>query len=147
MRFTVAVIVAAAAWAACDSNVRASREPAAQTAGSGIYAEAQATRGDTIYAKKCESCHAEDLGGADQAPSLTGKDFDAEWNDMPLGDLFERSHVTMPGDAPGPLKPVEVADVVAFMLSKRGFAAGQTELPNDPAALKQLKYAAQGRVK
>src|SRR5438093_4615191 len=119
MRFTVAVIVAAAAWAAFDSNVRASREPAAQTTGSGIYTEAQATRGDTIYAKKCEGCHAKDLGGADQAPSLTGKDFDAEWNDMPLGDLFERIHITMPGDAPGSLKPAEVADVIAFHAEQR----------------------------
>ena len=147
MRFTVAVIVTAAAWAAFHSNARASREPAAQTTGSGIYTEAQATRGDTIYAKKCEGCHAKDLGGADQAPSLTGKDFDAEWNDMPLGDLFERIHVTMPGDAPGSLKPAEVADLIAFMLSKGGFPAGQTELPNDAAALKQLKSAAQGVVK
>ena len=146
MRFTVAVIVTAAAWAAVHSNVRASREPEAQTTGSGIYIGAQAKRGDTIYAKRCESCHAKDLSGADQAPSLTGKDFDSEWNDMPLSDLFERIHLTMPGDAPGSLKPVEVADVIAFMLSKSGFPAGQTELPNDPAALKQLKYAAQGVV-
>ena len=61
--------------------------------------------------------------------------------------MFERIHVTMPGDAPGSLKPVEVADVIAFMLSKGGFPAGQTELRNDAAALKQLKYAAQGVVK
>jgi len=53
----------------------------------------------------------------------------------------------MPGDAPGSLKPAEVADVIAFMLSKGGFPAGQTELPNDAAALKQLKYAAQEVVK
>jgi len=147
MRFTVAVIVMAAGWAAFHSSVRASQEPAAQRTGSGIYPEAQAKRGETIYAKTCESCHAKDLSGADQAPSLTGKDFNAEWNDMPLSDLFERIHATMPGDAPGSLKPAEVADVIAFMLSQGSFPAGQTELPNDLSALKQLKYAAQGVVK
>ena len=113
----------------------------AKTTQDGVYTDAQARRGETIYAKTCESCHAKDLSGADQAPSLVGKDFNAEWNDMALSDLFERIHATMPGDAPGSLKPAEVADVIAFILSKDGFPAGQTELPSDAAALKQLKYA------
>ena len=112
-----------------------------KTTGDAVYAEAQAKRGETIYAKTCESCHGKDLSGADQAPALTGKDFNADWNDLPLSDLFERIHATMPGDAPGTLKPAEVADVIAFILSKGGFPSGQTELPSDAATLKQLKYA------
>ena len=64
---------------------------------------------------------------------------------MPLSDLFERIHATMPGDAPGSLKPAEVADAIAFILSKDGFPAGQTELPSDAAALQPLKYAAPKR--
>ena len=142
MRFTVAVIVMAAGWAAYHPAFARVRNQGAQRTGSGIYTEAQAKRGETIYAKTCESCHAKDLSGADQAPSLTGNDFNAQWNDMPLSDLFERIHVTMPGDAPGSLKPAEVADVIAFLLNKGSFPAGQTELPSDVATLKQLKYAA-----
>jgi mono/diheme cytochrome c family protein len=106
----------------------------------GVYAEAQAARGETIYAKACESCHAKDLSGADQAPALVGKDFNGEWNNQPLSDLFERIRATMPGDAPGTLKPAEVADAIAFILSKGGFPAGPAELPSDAAALKQLKF-------
>jgi mono/diheme cytochrome c family protein len=140
MKFTAAVAVIAAACAAFHSSVRASQEPAARTTGSGIYTEAQAKRGETIYAKTCESCHAKDLSGADQAPSLTGKDFNAEWNDMPLSDLFERIHATMPGDAPGSLQPPEVADVIAFMLSKGGFPPGPVELPNQLEALNTIKF-------
>ena len=36
----------------------------------------------------------------------------------------------------------EVADVIAFILSKAKLPAGQTELPADMAALKQIKYVA-----
>src|SRR6185295_9542743 len=128
MRFAVTAVVMAAAWATFHSSVRASQDP---TTGSGIYTDAQAKRGETVYAKACESCHAKDLSGDGQAPSLTGNDFNAEWNNMPLSDLFERIQATMPGDAPGSLKPAEVAGVIAFLLSKGGFPAGQTELPSD----------------
>jgi hypothetical protein len=46
----------------------------------------------------------------------------------------------MPGDAPGTLKPSEVADVLAFMLKKGNRPAGTTDLPADAAALKTLIY-------
>jgi len=55
MRFTVAVIVIAAAWAAFHSNVRAGQEPAAQTMGSGIYTETQAKRGELIEPPRPQS--------------------------------------------------------------------------------------------
>jgi mono/diheme cytochrome c family protein len=113
-----------------------------KTTQDGVYTDAQATRGESIYAKTCASCHANDLSGSDPAPSLTGKDFNADWNDLSIGDLFERVRATMPGDAPGSLKPGEVADVIAFVLSKGGFPAGQAELASDPGTLKQLTYVA-----
>jgi len=133
----LAAIVIVQSWILVSAQLK--------TTGDAVYAEAQAKRGETIYAKACESCHGKDLSGADQAPPLTGKDFDADWNDLLVSDLFARIQATMPGDAPGTLKPAEVADVIAFLLSKGGFAAGQTELPGDAAALKQLKYVAPKR--
>ena len=136
-KLAIVSCVAVQAWILASAQSRTTQD--------GVYTDAQARRGETIYVKTCESCHAKDLGGADQAPSLVGKDFNAEWNDMPLSDLFERIHATMPGDAPGSLKPAEVADMIAFILSKGGFPAGHTELPSDAAALKQLKYAAPRR--
>jgi S-disulfanyl-L-cysteine oxidoreductase SoxD len=47
----------------------------------------------------------------------------------------------MPADAPGTLKPAETADVIAFMLSKDNFPAGEVELPADAVALKEIKFA------
>jgi S-disulfanyl-L-cysteine oxidoreductase SoxD len=108
----------------------------------GLYTEAQAKRGEATYTTACASCHGADMTGDGQTPSLTGKDFDLQWNDQPLSDLFERIHATMPADNPGSLKPADVADVIAFILSKSKVPAGPADLPADPAALKQMKYVA-----
>jgi len=114
----------------------------ATTAAGIVYSEAQAKRGETVYTRDCASCHGADMAGDGQTPSLTGKDFNLQWSGMPLSDLFDRIHATMPADNPGRLTPAEVADVIAFILNKAGLPAGAAELPADVAALKQLKYAA-----
>jgi len=114
----------------------------ATTAPESAYSETQAKRGETVYTKDCASCHGVDMAGDGQTPSLTGKDFNLQWSGMPLSDLFDRIHATMPADNPGRLMPAEVADVIAFILNKAGLPAGSTELPADVTALKQMKYAA-----
>jgi mono/diheme cytochrome c family protein len=111
-----------------------------QTTQDGIYTDAQAKRGEAVYGGRCASCHGPNLEGDGQAPALADKEFASEWNDQPLSDLFERIRTTMPGDAPGTLKPAEVADVLAFLLKKGTQPAGSSELPADAAALKQLTY-------
>jgi len=107
-----------------------------------VYTAAQAKRGDAVYANSCASCHAPDLSGGGQAPPLAGKDFNEGWNGQTLADLLDRIQTTMPADAPGSLKPADTADVMAFLLSKAMFPAGETELPAEIAALKEMKYVA-----
>jgi hypothetical protein len=58
---------------------------------------------------------------------------------LTLDDLFDRIKTTMPGDAPGSLTGEQCADILAFLLSKDGFPAGQTELATGPA-LKNIKF-------
>ena len=111
-----------------------------KTTADSVYTAAQAKRGETVYGASCSSCHAPDLSGGGQAPSLSGKEFSEAWNGQTLADLFDRVQTTMPADAPGTLKPAESADVVAFILSKNDFPAGDTELPADAAALKDIKF-------
>lgn len=108
----------------------------------GIYTEAQAKRGETVYADSCARCHGPDLSGDGQAPGLAGKAFNVDWNDLAMSDLFDRTRATMPADTPGTLKPEPAADVIAFLLQKGNFPAGQTELPSDVAALKGIKFVA-----
>ena len=111
-----------------------------KTTQDGIYTDPQAARGEAVYGKSCASCHGPNLEGDGQAPALADKEFASEWNDQPLSDLFERIRTTMPGDAPGALKPAEVADVIAFMLKRGNQPAGGSELPADAAALKQVTF-------
>jgi S-disulfanyl-L-cysteine oxidoreductase SoxD len=114
----------------------------AKTTQDGVYTAAQATRGEAVYGQKCTSCHGADLAGDGQASPLAGKDFHTSWSDQTLNDLFERIRATMPADAPGSLKPEEVADVIAYILNKNDMAAGETELPADASALKAIKFTA-----
>lgn len=106
----------------------------------GIYTEAQAKRGETVYADSCASCHGPDLAGDGQTPGLVGKGFNMDWTDLSMSDLFDRTLATMPADKPGTLKPEPTADVIAFLLQKGNFPAGQAELPADVAALKAIKF-------
>jgi S-disulfanyl-L-cysteine oxidoreductase SoxD len=131
MRFVLLFIVAA--FVAAD----------AKTTWDGVYTEAQAKRGETGYAQACASCHGPDLSGVDAAPSLTGPEFLAEWNDQTVDDLFERARTTMPADAPGSLSRQQYIDIVAFVLAKNGFPTGETELPTVNPPLKEIKIVAQ----
>lgn len=106
----------------------------------GAYTDAQAKRGEAVYTRACAGCHQPDLSGDGQTPALAGKDFNLDWNDQSLGDLFERTRISMPADKPGSLPAADVADVIAFLLSKGQFPAGQAELPVDAAALKAIRF-------
>jgi mono/diheme cytochrome c family protein len=108
----------------------------------GVYTAAQAARGQQIYTDSCSSCHGDDLSGGGQAPALAGKDFNVDWIDLSLSDLFDRTKLSMPADKPGSLTPEQTADAIAFLLQKATFPAGQTELPADSTALKAIKYVA-----
>ena len=56
----------------------------------GVYTEEQAQRGDLVYAESCAECHGTALDGIDDSPPLAGSDFLWDWNELSVGDLFER---------------------------------------------------------
>lgn len=109
----------------------------------GIYSEAQATRGEKVYAASCASCHGDDLSGGGQTPALSGKEFNGDWNDLSMGDLYDRTQLSMPADKPGSLTPEQTVDVIAYLLKKGSFPAGEADLPTDTAALKAIKFMSQ----
>ena len=106
----------------------------------GIYTETQAKRGEKIYAESCASCHGDDLSGGGQTPALAGKEFNGDWNDLTMNDLFDRTRLSMPADKPGTLKPEQTADVIAYLLKKGNFPAGAADLPAEIAALKAITF-------
>ena len=103
----------------------------------GVFTAEQAKRGETLYKENCAACHGEDLAGSGPMPALAGNDFIANWKTV--GDLFEKTHTSMPASAPGSLSEQQVSDITAYMLAKSNFPAGQTELPNKQAELMLIK--------
>jgi mono/diheme cytochrome c family protein len=118
----------------------------AQSGGSsvwdGVFTDAQSTRGQATYQNECAGCHGTSLEGGDMTPPLVGGAFTSNWNDLTLGDLFERIRVTMPLDKPGRLTRQQNADVIAYLLKSNTWPPGTTELPPEPGALKQIKITA-----
>lgn len=108
----------------------------------GVYSEEQAKRGEALYTQQCSSCHGPDLGGGEMAPGLVGGDFSANWNDLTLGQLFDRMRVSMPQNNPGSLSRQQNADILAFVLNKGSAPAGTTELPTQSEVLNTIKYVA-----
>ena len=108
----------------------------------GVYTEPQARRGLEVYGRSCGGCHAEDLRGKGTAPSLVEESFMFLWEDMPLGELFERTRTLMPSDRPGSLAAQDYADVIAFILQKNGMPSGPRELETSPEVLKAIRITA-----
>lgn len=112
----------------------------------GIFTEAQAQRGQTLYASKCASCHGQALEGA-SASALTGSKFAGKWFGKTVDDLYFITRTQMPYGAGGSLSQPEYLAIVAHMLRVNGYRAGERELPTDSAQLKQLKIEAQSAIK
>jgi cytochrome c553 len=104
----------------------------------GIYTDAQAERGAEEYAARCASCHAADLRGDSNSPSLLGMSFMFIWEGRTLGELFGRISTEMPTDQPGSLSAQSYAAILAFILRSNEFPAGNTELASTEAALSEI---------
>ena len=147
------VIVAAIGLAAC-AGTRAAVTPVTaaapvaalaqgpKTQWDGVYTVEQAKRGEKLYAEKCSACHGPDMNGGEMAPGLTGGEFTSNWNDLSLGDLFERMRISMPQNAPGSLSRQENADILSYILNKGNYPAGKAELPGQTEVLNGYKFVA-----
>lgn len=105
----------------------------------GVFTAAQAERGAETYKTSCSECHGNDLAGDGFAPALTGSEFMGNWNDLSVGDLFERIRVSMPPSGPSAVTPAQKADIVAHLMNMSKFPAGETELEPKTEVLKAIK--------
>jgi mono/diheme cytochrome c family protein len=137
-RIALAAVLAAIGVSVCVSASLA--DAPARSQWDGVYAAAQAHRGESLYAEYCVICHGQDLLGGEMAPPLIGGQFQSNWNQQTLGDLFERIRVSMPLNAPGTLSRQQSADILSFLLSKDGYPAGQSELPAQTESLQATKF-------
>jgi hypothetical protein len=109
-----------------------------KTVNSGVYSDAQATRGEDAYKKDCGSCHGAGLAGDGFAPGLAGSEFLSNWNGTTVGDLFDRIRISMPPSSPGSVSGQSKADIIAFVLRFNKFPAGSAELTGSTDALKEI---------
>ena len=139
MKLKFAAIAIAGAAALASS---AAPQHAARSVWSGVYTTDQAKQGQATYAKACAVCHGDDLEGGNVAPPLSGDEFMSNWDGHTVGDLFDRIRTTMPADHPDSLSPKDTANIVACILSSNKFPAGESELPHESEALKQITLEA-----
>lgn len=142
MKFTVAILTLAGTlvYSALSTSTTVAAQGKSQW--DGVYTEAQAQRGEGLYAQYCASCHGPDLAGGEMAPGLTGGEFTSNWNDLSLGDLYERIRISMPQSAPGSLSRQQNSDILAFILKKMNTPVGETELSTSTDELKGIKFLA-----
>jgi len=115
---------------------------ASQSVWDGIYTKEQATRGGVLYSERCARCHGPDLTGGETAPALASPEFKGNWSGLSVDDLFERIKISMPQDNPGSLSRQQTADILAFVFSRNGFPAGETDLAREAEILKEIRFEA-----
>ena len=93
----------------------------------GVYTGEQAARGRQVYQEQCVICHGDALEGS-VGPPLAGDGFLAIWSGLPVVDLVDKIHNTMPLQAPAPLSRQASIDLTAYILEAGGFPAGEGEL-------------------
>jgi S-disulfanyl-L-cysteine oxidoreductase SoxD len=139
--------VVSGAWVIAAVAVPMAQDVGVRTVSDGVYSEAQAVRGKTLYDAQCAFCHQPDLRGQGFAPGLVEDTFTSRWQDGNLGDLFTIVKVTMPQDKPASLTDDENAAIVAYLLQANRYPAGQEDLRPDLAALKEVVFKRPGTPK
>lgn len=93
----------------------------------GVYTEAQARRGEAVYALQCSGCHGDVLQGKSDGP-LRGQVFMDRWREDTLDVLFDHIRTNMPARAPGTLAEDAYLDALSFILEANGFPKGEADL-------------------
>ena len=133
------VLFASLSYQVVQARQAAAATGAAKSIWDGVFSDAQAKRGEEAYKTHCSECHGGDLMGDGFAPSLAGADFQGNWNDLSVGDLFERIRISMPPSGPTSVPPEAKADILAHIFNQNKYPAGTTELEPKIEVLKAIK--------
>ena len=116
-----------------------SAAPATAAYAHGDYTQAQAKHGAHLYSDHCAQCHGSSLQGK-TGPALAGSDFKGslEYSKMSAKQLFHFMATQMPYNDPGALKKQQYLDVLAYILSKNGYPAGDHRLTQSSLANVEL---------
>jgi mono/diheme cytochrome c family protein len=117
------IFVLAAAIAA-QEGARSTRD--------GVFTEAQAARGKTVFDGSCIECHGAEMWGSD-------------WEGKSVADAYDFIKQFMPEYAPGSLTPEQTRDVLAFILQSNKLPAGATDLPESAEGMKAIRLEGAAR--
>lgn len=109
---------------------------------SGVYSLSQASAGRTVYGRECAVCHGPELEGAEGGPAITGQAFMEKWQGQSLAAFYDVTRQTMPVTKPAGLSRDEYSNVIAFILNRNTYAAGQVDLVYDPETLGNVSFVA-----
>lgn len=84
----------------------------------GVFTQSQAETGRVVYDTHCGTCH----------DMKFYADIWEYWQDKPLLDFWFAIVAEMPAENPGSLLDSEYTDIVAYILSERGYPAGESIL-------------------
>jgi quinoprotein glucose dehydrogenase len=110
----------------------------------GVFTEAQAARGKPAFETSCGRCHNNEHAGSERAPALKGDGFWAHWENDSLDRLFTKIRDTMPAGGIESVTDAGKLDILAYVLSKNGAAAGKDELSLDGGTLEQITIVRRG---
>jgi S-disulfanyl-L-cysteine oxidoreductase SoxD len=135
VRASASTLFAVTSLLAAQAGSAAAQETPTRSTRQGVYTADQATKGQAVFAARCQSCHS--------PTTHTGPNFFANWAEgRPLSGLVSFVKMEMPYDAPGSLSADEYTQVVAFLLKQNGLPAGNEALPSAESALQAIKFEA-----
>jgi mono/diheme cytochrome c family protein len=108
--------------------------PAAGSTLAGVYSEAQATRGETVYKSTCLECHV--------PGDYTGDAFKSKFVGGTAFDMWELIRSTMPQNNPSSLTNEQYTDVVAYLFKLNELPTRSADLPANKDSLKAIKVEA-----
>ena len=109
-----------------QANDAHEQKPSTLNVWQGVYAAAQAQRGNATYLDKCARCHKDDLSGYQSV--LKSDNFMRHWREDNLQSLYTTIKTTMPRDTPASLSDGAYLDILTFILQANDFPAGTQEL-------------------
>ena len=115
-----------------------------------IFSSLQAEDGEAWFQRRldCHECHSRELRGVVveredavfRGPPLVRSGFEWRWFDGSVFELFRLMRTTIPPDEPGRLEEAVYVALLAYILSRNGFAAGDADLPGDQATLSKMGF-------
>jgi len=109
-----------------------------------LYTSSQATAGAAVYSQSCAMCHGTGLQGM-AGPALMGQSFAPAASPKTVGKVFTVVAEQMPLGQAGGLSHAQYEDVMAYILSKNGYPAGNAALSYQASLTSSVPLVSQAK--